>query len=74
MTQKRGRAGFTDQDNIVRAAEVAGSFRDGLRRHREHEPDTCYVFTFQDGRELKTGVYENDIYYDGQWYTGGVYA
>ena len=34
------------------------------------EPDTCYVFTFQNGTELTVGVYENDIFYNGKWYTG----
>ena len=70
VTQNGAEQAFTDQDNIVRAAEVAGVLSRRFKTTQEHEPDTCYVFTFQDGRELKIGVYENDIYYDGQWYTG----
>ena len=70
VTQNGAEQAFTDQDNIVRAAEVAGVLSRRFKTTQEHEPDTCYVFTFQNGRELKIGVYENDIYYDGQWYTG----
>ena len=61
---------FTDQDNIVRAAEVVEMLSRRFKTTQENEPDTSYVFTFQDGRKLEVGVYENDVYYNGQWYTG----
>ena len=65
---KRGRAGFYGSGQYRTCGGSVLSRR--FKTTQEHEPDTCYVFTFQDGRELKIGVYENDIYYDGQWYTG----
>lgn len=61
---------LTDEEEMRSAAEVAGMLARRFPTEQKAEPDTCYVFTFQDGSELTVGSYENDIYYNGKWYTG----
>lgn len=61
---------LTDQEEIRRAAETAGMLARRFPTEQEAEPDTCYVFAFRGGNELTVGVYENDIFYNGKWYTG----
>lgn len=61
---------LTKKDDIVRAAEVPRMLARRFGTKVEGEPDTSYVFTFEDGSELIIGVLENNILYDGKWYTG----
>lgn len=61
---------LTDEEEMRSAAEVAGMLARRFPTEQKAEPDTCYVFTFQNGSELTVGSYENDIYYNGKWYTG----
>lgn len=61
---------LTEKDDIVRAAEVPGMLARRFGTKAEGEPDTCYVFTFEDGSELTVGVLGDDILYGGKWYTG----
>lgn len=70
VTQNGEERILTDEDEIKRAAEVAGMLARRFPTRQEAEPDTCYVFHFKDGTALTVGVYENDIYYNGKWYTG----
>lgn len=70
VVQDGRRAELTQQDDIVRAAEVVRLLARRFGTKEEGEPDTCYVFTFEDGSELTVGVLEDNIFYDGKWYTG----
>lgn len=70
VTQSGVSLTFTDQDRIVEAAETAGLLARRFSTEQRGEPDTCYVFTFQDGSQLTIGVNGNDILYNGKWYTG----
>lgn len=70
VTQNGEERILTEQEEIKRAAEVAGMLARRFPTEQKGEPDTCYVFTFQNGTELTVGVYEDDIFYNGKWYTG----
>lgn len=70
VVQDGRRAELTEQDDIVRAAEVVRLLARRFGTKEEGEPDTCYVFTFEDGSELTVGVLGDNIFYDGKWYIG----
>lgn len=70
VTQDGQQRLLTENDDIVRAAEVAGMLSKRFPVQEEREPDTCYVFTFQDGSELTVGVVGDNVLYGGKWYTG----
>ncbi|MDO4292392.1 MAG: hypothetical protein Q4C65_04080 [Eubacteriales bacterium] len=70
VTQNGAEQTFTDQERIVQAAEVAGMLARRFPTEEKGEPDTCYVFTFRNGSTLTVGVRDNDILYNGKWYTG----
>lgn len=61
---------LTDPGEVVRAAEVAGMLARRLSVKESGEPDTYYIFTFEDGSELQIGVLEKHVLYDGKWYSG----
>lgn len=61
---------LTESDDIVRAAEVVRMLARRFGTKEEGEPDTCYIFTFEDGSELTVGVLGNHILYNGKWYVG----
>ncbi len=61
---------FTDKDDIAYAAQVPGMLARRFPAKAAGEPDTLYVFTFEDGSELEIGVLGNAVYYDGKWYSG----
>ena len=70
VTQNGAQKLLTKQEEIVRAAEVAGMLARRFPTQEDGDPDTWYEFTFQDGSVLTVGVRENHILYDGKWYTG----
>lgn len=61
---------LSDADEIVRAAEVAGMLARRFSVKESGEPDTFYIFTFEDGGELKIGVLDDRVLYNGKWYSG----
>ncbi len=61
---------LTEQEEVVRAAEVAGMLARRFSANVCGGPDTYYVYTFEDGTELTVGVLDNNIFYDGKWYQG----
>lgn len=61
---------LTEDGDVKRAVEVAGMLARRFRATVEQEPDTYYIYRFEDGSQLKVGVWEDKILYDGTWYTG----
>lgn len=61
---------LTETQEVVRAAEVAGMLSRRFQTEESNEPDTYYVYTFEDGTTLTVGVCGEHVFYDGTWYTG----
>lgn len=61
---------LTEDGQIKLAVEVTRMLARRFRTTVEQEPDTYYIYRFEDGSQLEVGVWENAILYDGTWYTG----
>lgn len=70
VTQNGEQKLLMDQEEIVRAAEVAGMLARRFPAKEEGDPDTWYEFTFRDGSVLTVGVLGDRVLYNGKWYTG----